>query len=245
MTRTVRLHCPVIPDVGVATRLGPDAAAHARVLRLATGQEVELFDGAGGRARATVVALDHQCLVVESLERLEGAVAGPRVSLIQALPKAGKLDGIIRMATELGVSEVHLVTTTRTEVSLDRKRAVSRLDRLERIAREAARQSGRAEVPPVHAPVPLREAAARAPRDATRWVAWENARGAAPPRARRAGEGWVVVGPEGGLDDAEVAPLRQAGWALVGIGTHVLRVETAAPVACALLADRLSTSTDA
>lgn len=243
MSERRRLLHPSLPEVDAVVRLDAAATAHARVLRLGPGEVVELFDGAGGRALAEVLDADGDGLRVQLRERLPDAVPARRLVLVQALPKAGKLDGIVRMATELGVAEVHLVTTRRTEVRLDRKRTEARLERLARVAREAARQAGRADVPALEAPVPLAAAAARAPGDAVRWVAWEDARGRWPEAGEGGGadapEGWVVVGPEGGLDRGEVEALAHEGWRVVGLGRHVLRVETAGPVACALLARRL------
>lgn len=235
-----RLHAPSLPPNGGELTLGPDAARHARVLRLAPGDRVELFDGRGREAEATVEALEPMGLRVSAEAPREAAPGRPRVVLVQAMPKGAKLDDIVRACTELGVAEVHLVHGARSVARPDEARARKRLARLSKIAREASRQSERADVPRLHPPEALDAVVARAPRAAVRLAFAVGASGAlAEALDGAAGEAWVAVGPEGGWDPAEEASLAAAGFASVGLGPGVLRVETAAPVAVALVTERL------
>lgn len=220
-----RLYTRLIPEEGAVASLSDDARRHLRVLRLREGERVQLFDGRGGEATAVLVAGGARVL-----SRTTAAEGGALV-LVQALPKGRKADDIVRMATELGARAIHFAVTDRSVPRLDGERAVRRATRWATIAREAARQSERATVPEVLAPAPLAEVLARAPSSATRLVAW--ARGG---EAHPAGEEtWVAVGPEGGFSDRELRAFDEAGWARLALARHVLRVETAAAAALAIL----------
>ncbi|MCA9610098.1 MAG: RsmE family RNA methyltransferase, partial [Myxococcales bacterium] len=145
MTR--RLHHAPLADEGGSVTLDEAARRHARVLRLAAGAEVVLFDGAGGEADARIVEVKER-LVCEVGPRR--AVPGPpqRVVLVYCMPKGNaKLDLAIRGATEVGVAAIHLAISARSVARPSAEAFAKRLDRLERIAQEAARQSGRAAVP--------------------------------------------------------------------------------------------------
>lgn len=233
MAQGRRFHAPHLPPEGGDVPLDDAAAQHARVLRLAEGDPVVLFDGRGEEAVGQVWRVDDTVVTcrVGPPSRVAPSMA---CELLLGLPKAGKLDGVVRMVTEAGATSVRLVTTAYTVARPDGGRVAARMERLARVARESARQAGRADVPTLHAPEPLERAVAAVPAHAQRCVAH--------PRAVR----WlghvpadgspvcVVVGPEGGLQDAEVALLEERGFEPVRLGPHVLRVETAAVVAVAL-----------
>jgi len=225
-----------LPAEGGRVRLDAGASRHARVLRLREGDSVRLFDGRGGEAEARIVTLDADVMECDAgaLERVEAP--RPRVVLVQCVPKGEKLDSIARMATELGVAAIHLATSERVIARPGADRALPRLERLERIVREAARQSSRAHVPDVVPHAPLAEVAARAPSDAARVIPWERSTVELETALGRGkAEAWIVVGPEGGLAEGEVRALARLGWAECSLGPTVLRVETAAPVAIALV----------
>lgn len=233
-----RLFAAELPASGGVVALGDAARRHARVLRLAPGDAIALFDGRGLEAKGRVVRADDQAIVCEVGAPEQAPLAGPPVVLIQALPKGAKLDGIVRMATELGVSAIHLAVARRSVSRPGEDRAASRVERLERVAREAARQAGRADVPAIVAPAPLAEVAARAPDAAWKVVLWEGAREPLGSPGDRA-EAWVVVGPEGGLAEDEIDALGRLGFLAGRLAGPILRVETAGPVAVALARERL------
>lgn len=238
MSEARRLFVRALPEWGGVVRLDEAASRHARVLRLRAGEAVQLFDGSGHEADARVVSIDEEGVTCECALPTMRAEEGPRVVLVQALPKGAKLESIVRMATEIGVSEIHLAVSGRSVARPDERRGVKRSERLERIAVEAARQSQRAVVPTILPPTDLLDAAGRAPEDAWRVVLWERSEQPlrAPPGCRSA---WLLVGPEGGLAPAEVDALGDLGWQSARLGTSILRVETAAPVGLALVLDRL------
>lgn len=223
-----------------AVHLDAAQAKHARVLRLREGDRVILFDGRGREADAILKTLGEDTARCEAQAPRKVPRTGAQVVLCQCLPKGGKLEDIVRACTELDVAAVHLVASERSVPRLDADRIGKRLDRLERVAVEASRQSGRTDVPYVLAPAPLETVLARAPSDAARIAfAPEQAVSlseAIPPGASSA---WVLIGPEGGLAPDELERARAHGFATVALGATILRVETAAPVAVALVMDRL------
>lgn len=243
MSEVRRLHAPIEFAVGALAELDPAAAHHVRVLRLREGDEIRLFDGRGLECDAALEQIT-DFRVTCRISRIE-ARARPmgRVVLIQALPKGSKLDEIVRMATEAGVAEIQLAIAERSIARPNEDRAESRLQRLEKIAREASRQSERADVPAITAPATLIEVAARAPGTAARLMLsprvgrpWAEALGTHT-------EAWLIVGPEGGLSEPEERALEAEGWIATSIAVPILRVETAAPIAVALTVDRLAGKT--
>jgi 16S rRNA (uracil1498-N3)-methyltransferase len=230
-----RLFAPSLPAAGGDVALDEAAARHARVLRLRTGDAVSLFDGEGHEAEGEVVSTAPLvCRVGLPSMRPQ---PGPRVVLVQCLPKGPKLETIVRMTTELGVAAVHLAVAERSVARP--KEGRDKLERLLRVAREAARQSGRSVVPEIVLPAPLPEVAGRAPAGTSRLLFREGATGALDDALARGSAAWIVVGPEGGLGDAEAAALDALGYRPIGLGAAILRVETAAVVAAALVLDRL------
>jgi len=232
-----RLYVPDLPETGGAVTLAEGPSRHVRVLRLRAGDEVVLFDGKGRAAPARLQSIGDQVVChAEPPEAAESRRA--RVVLMLAVPKGSKLDECVRMATELGVDEVALMHTERTVPRWDAERERSRVDRLTRIASEAAAQCERNDVPVVHGPQSCAAWVESMPEDAAGVVFWARAREAlaldgTPEQV------WCAVGPEGGFTDAEVALFERAGFGLASLGTWVLRVETAVPAALAIVRDRL------
>jgi 16S rRNA (uracil1498-N3)-methyltransferase len=219
---------------------GDESHHLARVLRLKAGDTVVAVDGSG---RDYTVRLD--TVSAEATGTIIGVTARDSespfpITLVQGLPKGDKLETVIRAATELGVARIAPALTARTVVRLDAARAASRLARWQRVAREAAKQCGRSQLPEIEPPQPL-AAWLTTPADAgmLRLCLWEEERGplaealdtldATPTSAM------VVVGPEGGLTPDEVDAARRAGWRAVGFGPRLLRTETAGPAIVAAL----------
>ncbi len=237
--RLRRLFAEPLPDAGGELGLPAQSAQHARVLRLAQGAQVELFDGKGGQAEAMVCEVSRARVACRAQPRSQLPPPASRLQLVLALPKGKKLEDIARMLGELGATGLHLALSERSVPRPDQLSA--RLERLKRIALEACAQSGQAWALQLHAPQPLLQIAAAAPRDARRLVFWERAR--APLRDALpepiVSEVWAVIGPEGGLSEAEVEALQALGFGPVGLGRARLRVETAVPAIAALLLERM------
>jgi 16S rRNA (uracil1498-N3)-methyltransferase len=234
-----RLFAPQLPAAAGELILPEESRRHAQVLRLAPGDELRLFDGAGGEADARVLRCDKRALVCEVGARQQLTAAAQRLTLVVCLPKAAKLELIVRMATELGVHAIRLAESERAVPKLSAESP--KLERLRRIALEAAAQSERAFAPLLEPPQPLAAVAAAAPSGSARLAFVERTAGAAglPAHERWPDEVWAIVGPEGGLSASEVAVLEQHGYARVSLGRAILRVETACVAACALLLERM------
>jgi 16S rRNA (uracil1498-N3)-methyltransferase len=234
-----RLYCAALPAADARIDLGSEAAKHAQVLRLAVGDEVALFDGRGSSVLARVAELGRRSLVCVASGARSQAERGPRLVLVQCMPRGGKLDEIVRMTTEIGVSAIHLALSDRVVARSPGDRAEHKLERLERIAIEAARQAEQAYLPDMNAPRPLADVLREAPEGAGRYVLLE--RSVAPlPAELPADEAWIVVGPEGGFSERDRGEIASAGFAGVSLGQSILRTETAAVVGVALLAARLA-----
>jgi 16S rRNA (uracil1498-N3)-methyltransferase len=240
MSEARRLFATELPATGGSVVLSEEQSRHARVLRLEPGHDVLLFDGQGRQAHAKVVALGKR-LTCEAEVPTELPDDGRGVTLLLALPRAGKLDDILRAVTELGVREVHLCDCERSVGNIQERKLDAKLARYESVVREAARQCERERVPRVHAPLPLAEVAARAPSDPAQVAKIVlAARGDARLPAALPKSAWVAVGPEGGFSDAELDGLVQAGFAPCRVGRTILRVETAAIAGVALVAERFT-----
>ena len=237
----MRLHVPPAGLAGGRASLTrQDSAYLLRVLRLRAGDRLQLFDGIGGAYPAEVVAL--------GAEGGELRLLGPRevdvdravaVSLWQGLPKGEKMEWVIQKATELGVAEIVPLRCARSVAQLAGDRMGRKLERWQKVAVEAARQCGRSDVPPLRPPA-APEALWALARSGTPVILLHD--GGQLPLARALAELGEIprlalaVGPEGGFDPEEVRGAKEAGVRLVGLGKRVLRTETAAIVACALVA---------
>jgi 16S rRNA (uracil1498-N3)-methyltransferase len=181
-----------------------------------------------------VLSLGARSLELALGARRAVAAAPVAITLWQAVPRGERMDLIVQKATELGVTAIVPVLAGRSVA----RPPATRAHRWQTIAQEAARQSGRADVPAVAAPRSLAEALAEpAPAGEARFVLWEAER--ARP-LRRALEGCpahvaLLVGPEGGFSRHEVDLAHARGFLAVGLGPRILRVETAAIVAVALV----------
>jgi 16S rRNA (uracil1498-N3)-methyltransferase len=237
MTRGRRLFVP--PARLAAQRLTVTAGDHrylARVLRAQPGDSVTLFDGAGNEveARITRVGRTETELLLGAASPRPSAAREPLLVLLTAVPRGPRMDLLVEKTCELGVSRIVPVLTERAVARPD----ATRRGRWEKIAREAARQCGRADVPDVEAPIALATALAAPALPGRRLMAWEG-EGGTPLRSRPDSDAAtaLLVGPEGGFTAAEVEAARHAGFDTVTLGHRILRVETAAMVVVALVRD--------
>jgi len=220
--------------------LPPEEAKHAlKVLRLRPGDGVCAMDGAGKRWRGEIGKIDGSRVHVSLLEPLPGNEAPVRVTVYEGLPKADKLDFIAQKLTELGAAALVPVRMARCVVRLDGRDGEKRRERLEKIAREAAKQCGRGMPLQVAAPLDWRGAVQAMARHDLLLIPWEAAGGtrvkdvfSTCPQARDIG---IVIGPEGGMTAGEVEAMAAAGGRCVTLGPRILRTETAAVVSAALV----------
>ena len=182
--------------------------------------------------------MDGSRVTVRLLEPLPDNEAPVRITVYEGLPKADKLDFIAQKLTELGAAALAPVRMERCVVKLDAKDGEKRRERLDRIAREAAKQCGRGRPLDVGAPMDWPGAQRGMARHDLLLIPWEEADGRRlkdafrdAPDARDIG---VVIGPEGGMTADEVEAMRALGGQAVTLGPRILRTETAAVVSAAL-----------
>ena len=230
---------------GLTVTLAPDETRHLRdVLRLKRGDEVFVFDGEGKEFRCAIAQVERDAATLDVSE--EVAPAHPesplRLKLAVALLKGEKFDLVVQKATELGVMKIVPVVTALADVRLrDEVDATRRTSRWSRIALEAAKQSGRARVPVIDAPITFQSLIGGTSTEGWHLMfAERDGRGlvetiTAQPAVRHQQGVTALVGSEGGWTDEEIALARQSGWGIVTLGGRTLRAETAAIVVVALL----------
>jgi len=209
----------------------PEAQAHyiGRVLRHAAGDAVQLFDGSGQEFLGELVEVSKKSVRVELRESFAGLAESPlRLHLGQGLSRGERMDWAIQKATELGAARITPIVSERCEVRLKDERADKRTAHWRQIAISACEQCGRSVLPQIDAPVSLAE-----------WLQATEAdlklvlHPVAEPLASHARPGSLafLIGPEGGLSDAEVEQAKAAGFHAARLGPRVLRTETAPVVA--------------
>ena len=224
---------------GDVTVDGPRFHYLSRVLRLAAGDALEVFDGQGHAFDAKLLDVGETSARL-SLGPSRVAPSARAITVVQGLPKGDKLELVLQKGTELGVAAFAPAACARSVVKLDAKAAASRVTRWQKIVEEAARQCGRADVPRVAEPSPLAAVVAALPEGTAVFVLDEAERAVTLSQAFASLEGArtpvaLVIGPEGGLDRAEVDALTARGATPVTLGRLVLRTETAALAAVSVL----------
>ena len=235
--RCIRLHVDAVLTPGVELALPIAASEHAtRVLRLRPGDALTLFNGDGHDYAARLLdAARGGARVRIGARAVPAAAESPlQLSLVQGIARGEKMDWILQKATELGVTCIAPVLTTRTEVRLDAERGEKRMAHWRGVIISACEQCGRARLPQLLPPQPL--------------TAWLGARVSTtalftldpqatlrvrdlPPQSAAQ----LVIGPEGGLDAGDLLPLRAAGAQGLALGPRILRTETAGMAALAML----------
>jgi len=215
---------------------GPEGRHAAVVRRLRAGEQVDLVDGRGTRARCAVLDVGRAEVTLRVLERTREQAPALRLVLVQALAKGERGELAVELATEVGVDEVVPWRAERCVTRWEGDRGTRALERWRATVREAAKQSRRAWLPEVAAPVGTAQVAARLSGAAAGLVLHEQAdRSLAGVPLPETGEVVLVVGPEGGIGERELAAL---GGTCVRLGPTVLRTSTAGAVAAAVVSAR-------
>ncbi|MFN4180018.1 MAG: 16S rRNA (uracil(1498)-N(3))-methyltransferase [Armatimonadota bacterium] len=210
-----------------------------RVLRLKVGDRVLLCDPRGSEWVAEIVGAEDKFVRLKLIERhFSPHEPTIYVTLFQGIPKGEKMDFIVQKATELGVQRIVPMFTKRTVVQLSSEKAKSKRERWQRVATSATEQSGGKIVPEIALPLTFRQALEEASH-ADLWLLFYE--GAEKPLReilqphQNVNDVAIMVGPEGGFDPSEVAMAQQKGAMVVSLGKRILRTETAAIVAVALV----------
>jgi 16S rRNA (uracil1498-N3)-methyltransferase len=217
-----RLILDALPKPEEVVRLAKAEAAHARARRLSAGDPVLLLDGSGRMAVAQVVLVTRADVLVKASEILEAAPAARSIRLFVAGLRADRLAWLVEKATELGAARVTIVESERTQSFRANE---SLLPRLDRVAREAAKQSERPDWPRVDGPIAFARAIEE--ETAAQRFLFDPEGGPFPDRVD-ASENALAVGPEGGWSDSEKEEASSRGWRIVRLPARKLRAETAA-----------------
>ncbi len=213
--------------------LPPDLVHYvARVLRLTAETEVCLMDGVGGMAQAELLSVHKSGVRIQVGPVQREARQGPQIELLQAVAKGDKMDQVMRQATELGVGRIRPVLSERAVARQDKK-----LSRWQGIAEDALRVTGRRWRPHIEAVQPLSEALSQTEAQLKLVLALDRAQSlrARLNEVQTPCSVALLIGPEGGLTEPEVAQAETAGFVAVHMGPHTLRTETAGPAAAAII----------
>jgi 16S rRNA (uracil1498-N3)-methyltransferase len=273
--------------VRFSVTIAGDEAHHIRdVIRLQAGEVIEVVDSDGVVSDIEITGIEQGEIVGKVIARHSSRSDLADVYLFQALPKGGKIDDIIRQSTEIGVSGIYPIITERAIAKVNDEKAGKKLDRWQKIAVEAAKQSHRTSIPGINPVLSWREALEILQSFDLIILFWEEETRTLPyevlatlktheiqetretpesetaqfmeatsaptvskepessktplpnnPLANKkvAEKIAVIIGPEGGLSEKEAEDLKRIGAHAVTMGTSILRVETAAPVALALV----------
>lgn len=216
-------------SVGDRTDIKDSEARHIRdVLRLKAGALVLLFDGSGAEFEGKIAAIGADSVSVNVVRIRETKTESPLEIIVgQGIPKADKMELIIQKGTELGVSRIAPLLTERV---VPRSFNVNKLERWQRVAIEACKQSGRVKVPVIVEPVGFKEFVTNADPLYLKLIPWEGEKGtslkSALPEILDPAKVILIIGPEGGLSESEIGLARECGFIPVSLGKRILRTET-------------------
>ena len=232
-----RFFAPSLDAGDETVALPRDEAEHlTRVLRLAAGDEVAVFDGRGHEYLARVIGAVRRDVSVQIMSRVEPAPELPvAVTLVQAILKGDKMDEVVRDAVMLGVAAIQPLVTRRTELTIAAILRGARLDRWRRVALASVKQSRRAVLPEIRTPLAF-ETYLEEPPTALRLMLVEpGVEVEAQPFTVLRSEvvpqdASIIVGPEGGWDEREWKAAHAGGVQLISLGHRTLRAD-AVPIA--------------
>lgn len=223
------------------TLSGSEAHHIQHVLRLTTGQTVGLFDGSGHEFAARIVGIEPEgvTLGVEQVQRADRE-SPLELTVLQGMLKEGKMDQLVRPLTELGVTRWIPFIARRSVARPDAKRLAKRLQRWQKISRQAQKQCRRPLPMGIESFAGLNQAIDGLPTDSRKLIFWENAQTTIeiPQNEPQPVQICVLIGPEGGFDPQEVQQAQSAGFEIAGLGRRILRAETAAIAIATLMQHR-------
>ncbi|WP_148863991.1 16S rRNA (uracil(1498)-N(3))-methyltransferase [Marinobacter fonticola] len=229
--RIPRIYSPVALAAGSEVDLEDQAANHVgRVLRMQTGQQIELFNGDGHDYPATLTDVSKKRVQVRLGKPVANVSESPlQVHLGQVVSRGDRMDYAIQKSVEMGVDRITPLVSERCEVKLKGDREDKRLRHWQQVAISAAEQCGRARVPAIEPVSTLADWFAATEATDLRLVLHhrtaQSLAGLAKPETLA-----LLVGPEGGLSDEEIQAAEEVGFLPAALGPRVLRTETA-PVA--------------
>ncbi|MBU2054315.1 MAG: 16S rRNA (uracil(1498)-N(3))-methyltransferase [Proteobacteria bacterium] len=237
-----RIYLPRPLKTGDVCAAAADQARYLRaVLRMREGDPLLVFNGSGREYEAVIrqaTAEGTTLIITGELNAPEGLI---EITLCQAVPKAEKMEAIIRHATELGASRIIPFVAKRSVPRWPAEKSPLKRARWQKIAVEASRQCGRADIPEIGEIVTFEQMLLSARPEGLNLIFWEeeSARGVREVLRDPGQTGMtsflLVIGPEGGFEKDEIDLALQAGFFSVSLGKRVLRVDTAAVAVLAVI----------
>jgi 16S rRNA (uracil1498-N3)-methyltransferase len=226
-SKTITPHTDVTLDAQATNHV-------ASVLRMQTGEHIFLFNGEGGYFEATLTHIVKKQVTVHIRDhRLSENESPLRIHIGQSLSRGERMDYAIQKSSEMGVTEITPLFTTRSEVKLDAERSAKRQQHWQQIAISACEQCGRNKIPIINAPITLSDFIANVAADVKLVLHHESSsqlRDLPKPTSVA-----LLIGPEGGLTEEEITQATQYGFAATQLGPRVLRTETAPVTALSVL----------
>ncbi|MBB6630498.1 16S rRNA (uracil(1498)-N(3))-methyltransferase [Clostridium algidicarnis] len=219
---------------------GEDVKHIYKVLRLEIGEKIIINNENGCEYLGVISSIDKTLVKVKILEKLDINNESPvEIYLFQGLPKATKMDLIVQKNTELGIKEITPILTSRVDVKL--KGEFKKIDRLQRIALEASKQSKRTLIPKIREPISLTEVIDSLPRFDLVIVPYEDETEVTIKQMvisldkSNIKTVAIIIGPEGGFEREEIEMLKKVGAKIITLGPRILRTETAGFTATTLV----------
>jgi 16S rRNA (uracil1498-N3)-methyltransferase len=238
---TPRIYLPVLLEKGDVCRTTEDQAHYlASVLRMKEGDSLIVFNGSGTEYDTIIQEFTKNGAGLSVVQRRDISITNVHITLCQAIPKANKLDAVIRHATELGVNRIIPFFSTRSVPRWDASQSLHKQQRWRKIAVEACRQSGRADIPEVADIVTFTDMLSSLPPHGLKLIPWEGETEVSIHDILRnnitISRGIILaIGPEGGFSAEEIEQAQGRGFVSVSLGKRVLRVETASLAALAVI----------
>ncbi len=229
-----RLFVTGIPAVGQVLDLSDGSIKHIQARRLKTGDGLVLFDGNGGEHVATLLSLGRRDATVRIERFVDREAESPTaVTLLQGISRGERMDYSVQKATELGVARIIPVITKRCVVKLDSERWAKKQRHWQAVAVAACEQCGRNRIPAVESPVSLEKALAMT--DGLSGLVFDTEGDQAAKDLKPAEQIATLIGPEGGLANAEIQAVVDRGWQRIRLGPRILRSDTAPVAALAVI----------
>lgn len=238
------MHQFFVEDENIGTEYititGSDVNHIKNVLRMKAGEKVRISNGTGSDFFCTIERIAENSVEAQIIEtKIEDTELPNRIFLFQALPKGERMEYVIQKAVELGVYEIIPVSMKYCVVKLDEKKAKKKQERWQEIAKSAAKQAKRSRIPQVKQVMSYQEAVAYASQCDVQLVPYENERGMQATKEAlediKTDESIsVMIGPEGGFAEEEIALAREK-MQVLSLGKRILRTDTAAITVMSML----------
>ena len=229
-----RIYSPDALENKTICELGPDNLKYLKqVMRLKQGDRINVFDGFGCELEAEIESFSAKTVLIKLGKTIPKLAREIRITLAQALPKAKKMDNIVKSAAELGTDIIIPFVAARSVSHIAGEKSPQKVVRWQKIAREAARSSHSSQITEVSKILSFTDMLSSAPGDSLKLIFWEEEsqktiKDILTDEALAAAKDFfIVVGPEGGFSKDEIMKTKDAGFISVSLGRQILKVETA------------------